>query len=131
MPEKHLKQPGFTYSACRSFTKNKERIQKFKEIGDTKYIHKNELHKVCFQHNMACGDFKDLARKTASDKVLRDKAFNIAKKQNMMDIKEVLLLWFINFLIKNLFQLQIYLLKVVVLILKSNKMNNWLKNYTN
>ena len=131
MPEMHLKQPGFTYSACRPFTKNKERIQKFKEIGDTKYIYKNELHKVCFQHIMACGDFKDLARKTASDKVLRDKAFNIAKKQNMMDIKEVLLLWFINFLIKNLFQLQIYLLKVVVLILKSNKMNNWLKNYTN
>ena len=50
---------------------------------------------------MAYGDFKDLARRTASDKVLRSKAFNIAKNQNMMDIKEVLLLWFIIFLIKN------------------------------
>ena len=79
MPEMHLKQPGFTYSACGSFTKNKERIQKFKETGDANYIYKNELDKVCFQHDMAYGDFKDLARRTASDKVLRDKAFNIAK----------------------------------------------------
>ena len=72
MPEMHLKQPGFTYSACGPFTKNKERIQKFKETGDASYIYKNELDK-------AYGDFKDLARRTASDKVLRDKAFNIAK----------------------------------------------------
>ena len=79
MPEMHLKQPGFTYSACGPFTENKERIQKFKETGDTKYIYRNELDKACFQHDMAYGDFKDLARRTASDKVLRDKAFNIAK----------------------------------------------------
>ena len=75
----HLKWPGFTYSACGPFTKNKERIQKFKEAGDTSYIYKNELDKACFQHDMAYGDFKDLKRRTASDKVLRDKAFNIAK----------------------------------------------------
>ena len=79
MPEIHLKQPGFTYSACEPFTKNKERIQKFKETEDKNYIYKNELDKTCFQHDMAYGDFKDLARRTASDKVLRDKAFNIAK----------------------------------------------------
>ena len=79
MPEMHLKQPGFTYSACGSFTKNKEIIQKFKETGDTNYIYKNELDKACFQHDMAYGDFKDLKIRTASDKVLRDKAFNIAK----------------------------------------------------
>ena len=66
MPEMHLKQPGFTYSACGPFTKNKEWIQKFKETGDTNYIYNNELD-------------KDLARRTASDKTLRDKAFNIAK----------------------------------------------------
>ena len=81
MPEMHLKQPGFTYSACGPFTKNKERIQKFKETGDTSYIYKNELDKACFQHDMAYGDFKDLARRTASDKFLRDKAFNIAKNR--------------------------------------------------
>ena len=67
MPELHLKQPGFTYSACGLFTKNKERVQKFKETGGTKYIYKNELDKACFQHDMANRYFKDLARRTALD----------------------------------------------------------------
>ena len=49
MPKMHLRQPQFTYSACGSFTKNKERIEKFKETGDTKYIYRNELNKACFQ----------------------------------------------------------------------------------
>ena len=66
MSEIHLKQPEFTYSACRLFTKTKERIQKFKETGDKKYIYKNELDKTGFRDNMAYGDFKDLARRTAS-----------------------------------------------------------------
>ena len=76
MLEMHLKKPGFTYSACGPFTKNKERIQKFKETGDTSYIYKNKRDKACFQHDMVYGDFKDLK---ISDKGLRDKAFNIAK----------------------------------------------------
>ena len=75
----HLKQPGFTYSASGPFTKNKEKIQKFKETGDRNYIYKYELDKACFQHDMAYGDFKNIARRTASDKVLSNKAFNIAK----------------------------------------------------
>ena len=79
MPEVHLKQPGFTYSACGPFSKNKERIQKFKETGDTSYIYKIELDKAYFQHDLAYWDFKDLKRRTFSDKVLRHKAFNIAK----------------------------------------------------
>ena len=80
MPEMHLKQPGFTHSACGTFTKGKERIQKLKKkTGDTSYIDENELDKACFQHNTAYGHFKVLARRTASDKVLRDKAFNTAK----------------------------------------------------
>ena len=74
----HLRQPGFTYGACGPFTKNKERIQKFKETGDSRYIYQNEQDKACFQHDMAYGGFKDLARRTDSDKILRDKAFNIA-----------------------------------------------------
>ena len=78
-PEMHLRQPQFTYSACGPFTKNKERIQKFKETGDTKYIYKNESDKACFQHDIAYGDFKCLAKITAADKVLRGKTFNIAK----------------------------------------------------
>ena len=48
MPEIHLRQSGFTYSACGTFTKNKERIQKFKETGDSWYIYQNELDKICF-----------------------------------------------------------------------------------
>ena len=48
VPEMHLKPPGFTYTACGPFTKNKERIQKFKEAGDTSYIYKNEPDKACF-----------------------------------------------------------------------------------
>ena len=68
MPEMHLKQPGFNYSGCGSFTKNKERIQKFKETWDTSYIYKN---KACFQHDMVYGDFKDLAKRTASDSFKR------------------------------------------------------------
>ena len=81
MPEMHLKQPGFTYSACGPFFKNKERIQKFKEARDTSYIYKNELDKACFQHDMAFGDFKDLTKRTIADKVLRNKAFKIASDQ--------------------------------------------------
>ena len=79
MPEMHLKQPGFTYRACGPLTKNKEWIQIFKETGDTSYIYKNKLDKACFQHDIAHGDFKDLKRRTTSDKILRDKGFNIAK----------------------------------------------------
>ena len=52
MPEINLRQPGFTYSVCRPFTKNKERIQKFKETRDSRYIYQNGLDKACFQHNM-------------------------------------------------------------------------------
>ena len=81
MPEMHLKQPGFTYSACGQFTKNNERVQRFKETGDTSYIYKNELDMACFQHDTAYEDFKDLAKRTIADKVLRDKAFKIASDQ--------------------------------------------------
>ena len=79
MPEIYLKQPGFTYIACGPLTKNKERIQKFKKTRDTRYIYKNELDKACFEQDIAYGGFKDLKRRKASDKVLIDKAFNIAK----------------------------------------------------
>ena len=78
MPEMHLKQPGFTYSVCGPFTKNKERIEKFMETGNTDFIYKNELDKACFQYNMTYGKSKDLAKRAQSGKVLRDKAFRIA-----------------------------------------------------
>ena len=81
MPEMHLKQPGFAYSTCGPLNKYKERIflEKIEETGDTSYAYKNEFDKACFQHDMAYGNFKDLKRRAASDKVLRDKALNIAK----------------------------------------------------
>ena len=78
MPEMHLKQPGFTYSACGPFSKNKKRIEKFMQTGNTDFIYKNELDKVCFQHDMAYGKSKDLIKRTQSDKVLREEAFKIA-----------------------------------------------------
>ena len=81
IPEMYLTQPGFTYSTCGPFTKNKERNAKFKETGATNYIYKNELDKACFQHDMAYGDFQDLAKWTAFNNVLRDKVFNIAKNR--------------------------------------------------
>ena len=91
MPEMHLRQPGFTYSACGPFTKTKERIQKSKQTGDSRCVYKNELHKACFQHDMAYGDFKDLKRRTAADNVLRDKACNIAKNPKYDEYQRVLI----------------------------------------
>ena len=77
MPEMHLKQPGFTYIACGSFTKNKERIEKFMQTGSTDFICRNELDKACFQQDMAYDKSKDLTKRTQSDKVLKNEAFKI------------------------------------------------------
>ena len=77
MPEMHLRQPQFVYSPCGPFTRHKERIKKFKQTGDTRYICRNELDKACFQHDSAYTDHKDLINRTKSDKVLRDKAYDI------------------------------------------------------
>ena len=79
MPEIHLRQPQFTYSACGPFTKHEQRIQKFKETGDTNYIYKNGLDKACFVHDAAYSDSKNLTKRTVADKILKNKAFDIAK----------------------------------------------------
>ena len=76
MPEMHLGQPQFT---CGPFTKHKQRIQKFEEAGDTYYIYKNELDKACFAHDTAYSDSKNLTKRTVVDKILGNRAFNIAK----------------------------------------------------
>ena len=68
MPEMHLKQPGFTYSACGPFTKNKKRIEKFMQTGNADFISRNELDKACFQHDISYGKSKDLAKRTQSDR---------------------------------------------------------------
>ena len=74
MPEIHLRQPKFTYSACGPFTKHEQRIQKFRETGDTNYIYKNELDKACLY-----SDSKDLTKRAVADKILKNKAFDIVK----------------------------------------------------
>ena len=82
MPELlHLRQLQFVYSACGPFTRHKERIKEFKRTGDTRYIYRNELDKACFQHDSAYADHKDLINRTEADKVLKDKAYNIASNQ--------------------------------------------------
>ena len=77
MSEMHLRQLGFTYSACEPFTKNIQRIQKFMQTEDANYIYKNELDEACFQHDMAYGKYKDLEKRTHSDKVIKGKAFEV------------------------------------------------------
>ena len=79
MPEIHLRQPQFTYSACGPFTKHEQRIQKFKETGDANYVYKNELDKACFVHDAAYSDSKDLTKRTVAHKISKNKAFDIAK----------------------------------------------------
>ena len=77
-PKLHLKQPGFTYSARGQFTRNKERIEKFIQTGNTDFIYRNELDKACFHHDMDHDKSKDWAKRTQSGNVLRDKAFKFA-----------------------------------------------------
>ena len=78
MPEMHLKQHGFVYSACGPFTKNKKGIENFIQTGNTDFFYKNELEKACFQHDMAHGKTKYLVKRTQSDKFLKDETFKIA-----------------------------------------------------
>ena len=78
MPEIHLRQFRFVYSACGPFTRHKERIKQFKRAGHMRYIYRNELDKACFQHDSAYADHKGLINRTEADKVLRDKAYHIA-----------------------------------------------------
>ena len=85
MPEIHLRQPQFTYSACGPFTKHEQRIQKFKETGDANYVYKNELDKACFVHDAAYSDSKDLTKRAVADKILKNKAFHIAQDPKVQE----------------------------------------------
>ena len=115
----HLKQLWFKYSACEPFRKSKERFQKFKETGDLQYIYKNELDKISFQHDVDYGDFKDLTRRTASDKILHDKAFNTAKNPKYDWYQRIIGSWFIIFLIKNIWWEE--QLKIRICVIKISK----------
>ena len=113
MPQIHLRQPGFIVL----FTKNKERIKKVKETGDSRYIYQNELDKACFQHDMAYEDFKDLNRRTAADKVLPDKAFNIAKNPKYDEYQRGLASVVYNFFDKK--KLLVVVLKIRIFLIKN------------
>ena len=104
MPGMHLKRPGFTYSACGPFTKNKQRIEKFMQTGNTDFVYKNELDKACFQHDIAYGKTKVLIKRTQSDKILKNKAFKIASDPKYDGYQRGLVQWFISFLIKSLLE---------------------------
>ena len=108
MPEMYLKQPGFIYSACGPFTKNKEKIEKLMQTGNTDFIFGNEIDKACFQHHMTYGKSRGLAKRTQSDKVLRDKAFKIASDPKYDGCQRGLASMFHKFLIKN--QVEVVLL---------------------
>ena len=98
----HLRQPAFTYIACGPFTKNKERIQKFIETWGLRYIYQNKPDKVFFQHDMAYEDLKYLPRRTATDKILRDKEFSIAQNPKYDGYQRDLASMVYKFLIKKL-----------------------------
>ena len=88
MSEMHFKQPGFTYSVCGPFTKNKERIEKFMQTGNTNFFYKNQLDKARFQHDMVYGKSKNLVKRTQSHRVLKDKAFKITSDPKYDGLKE-------------------------------------------
>ena len=114
MPEMHLKQPGFTYSACGPFTKNKERIETFMQIGNTNFFYKTELDKACFQHDMAYDKLKDLAKRAQSDKVLRENAFKIASDPKCDGCQRGLASMVYKFVIKHLVEVVLLLLSQII-----------------
>ena len=74
-----LKQPVFTYIACGPLTKHCEKIQKFRETSHLKHLYRNWLDKACFANDAAYCESKNLAKRTISDKILKDRAYEIAK----------------------------------------------------
>ena len=69
----------YTYSACGPFTKHRKRIQNFRETGNLKHFYRNELDKTCFAHDAAYSESNDLAKRTISAKILKDRAYEIAR----------------------------------------------------
>ena len=78
MPEMHLRQPQFVYSACGPFTRHKERIKEFKRTGDTRLLYRNELDKTCFKHDAAYAEYKDVENRLISDQKLRNSVYDVA-----------------------------------------------------
>ena len=85
MPEMHLRQPQFVYSACGPFTIHKERIKEFKRTGDTRLLHRNELDKACFKHDAAYAKYKDVENRLISDQKLKNSGYDIASNPKYDD----------------------------------------------
>ena len=81
IPEWHLKQPGLTYSAGGLFTKHRERTQKSRETGNLKHLYRNELDEAFCSHNSVYSDSKGLAKRTISNKILKDRAYEIGRNR--------------------------------------------------
>ena len=79
MLELHLKQPGFAHSTCGKFTNCCKRIQKSRETGNLKHLYQNELDQACLAYDGAYSDSKCLVKRTISEKVLKDRAYEIAR----------------------------------------------------
>ena len=127
MPELHLRQTGFTYSACGPFTKNEKWIEKLMQMGNTYFLYRNELDKACIQHDMAYGKSKYLTKRTQSDKVLRDKTFKIASDPKYDGYQRGLAAMVYKFLIKNVVQVVLRQLNQIVN-LQMNFINRLLEN---
>ena len=99
MPELDLKQSEFKYRGCGPFTKHRERVLKFRKTGNLRDLYRSELDKACFAHNAAYSDSKDLAKRTISDKTVKNRTYKIVRNNdvNMMDIKEHQKVWFVSF----------------------------------
>ena len=133
MPEMHLRQPRFVYSACGPFTRHKKRIKEFKRTGDTRYIYRNDLDKACFQHDSAYADHKDLINRTEADKALRDKAYDIASNPEYDGYQRGLASMVYKFFDKSLWvvelqALQYYLMNFINLLLKNLIKEKYIRN---
>ena len=105
MPEMHLRQPRFVYSACDPFTRHKERMKEFKRTGDTRLLYRNELDKACFKYDAAYAKYKDVENRLISDQKLRNSAYDIASNPVYDGYQRGLVVWYINFLTQKLLRL--------------------------
>ena len=98
------------------------------QTGNTDFIYRNELDKACFQHDMAYGKTKDLAKRTQSEKGLRDEAFKIASDPKYNGYQRGLAL--MVYKLKNLVEV-IFIKNLVEVSLLMNQMINCQMSFIN
>ena len=100
MPQLHSIQTGFTYSVSRPFSIHLHKIQEFRETGNLKHFYRYELDKACFAHDAAYFEGKDLAKKTISAKILKNRAYELARNRKYDEYQRALASTVYNFLHK-------------------------------